>query len=233
LWFKNTNNDRNVYLLLDRSGSMASQWESTLESINGYVKRLEDDVNVYVAAFDSGGGMYALVDYLVLRQTTAKKFENISITEVSPRGGTPLFDAAGRIMTQMINDNPEKAVLVVMTDGEENSSREFTHQRVMDMLKTLETKKWPVVYLGAGFKEVSNYAFSTFNLAATQSFNTTNITRNAAMGATASKTHDYFSTGDATVMSYSEEEKAAIDNGTYDAKIYKNENKPKMEAENN
>lgn len=209
MWFKNTKG-RNVYLLLDRSGSMASEWESTLQSINGYVKKLEDDVNVYIAAFDNPG------DYKVLRQTTAKNYEPITEYEVSPRGMTALFDAAGTIMNQMIQDNPEKAVLVVMTDGGENNSREYKHSTVMEMIKKLEKKDWPIVYLGAGFKEVESYAVGTFSINSANVFNTTAATRGMAMNSLGSKTMDYFAvaagqSGD--TMSYTEQEKAIFSEG--------------------
>jgi len=208
MWFKNTNNDKNVYLLLDRSGSMAREWKSTLESINGYVKKLEDDVNVFLAAFDSS---YGDDWFKVIRKTTAKAFEPVTEYEVSPRGGTPLFDAAGKIMHQMISDNSKKAVLVVMTDGEENSSREYSHSSVMSMIKKLEEKDWPIVYLGAGFKEVEKYAVGTFSISTSNVFNTTAGTREMAMGSLGNKTMDYFNVtvGDsAKTMEFTEEEKA-------------------------
>lgn len=231
MWFKNTNKDKNVYLLLDRSGSMAREWPATINSINEYVKKLEDDVNVYIAAFDSEGGHYqyglnnwsgAILEFSVLRLTTAKAFEPITIYEISPRGGTPLFDAAGKIMNQMLQDNPERAVLVVMTDGEENTSREFTRDAVMGMIKRLEEKKWPVVYLGAGFKEVEKYATSTFNMASTNTFNTTGATRGMAMSSVGGKTMNYFNATDTVTMDaamlYTEEEKAQFNGENTEAK---------------
>lgn len=213
MWFKNTKSDKNVYLLLDRSGSMASEWEATLESINVYVKKLEDDVNVFVAAFDSEGTGFGEMDFKILRQTTAKGFEPITQYEVSPRGGTPLFDAAGKIMNQMIQDNPLKAVLVIMTDGEENSSREFKHSTVMEMIKKLEKKDWPIIYLGAGFKEVESYAVGTFSINKANTFNTTAATRGLAMNSLGAKTMDYFQVevgNSSFTMSYTEEEKSAF-----------------------
>jgi hypothetical protein len=229
MWFKNTNKDKNVYLLLDRSGSMATEWPATINSINEYVKKLEDDVNVYIAAFDSGGSAnnytgwnIATIDFSEVRKTTAKAFEPITIYEISPRGGTPLFDAAGRIMNQMLQDNPERAVLVIMTDGEENTSREFNRDRVMGMIKLLEEKKWPVVYLGAGFKEVETYAISTFNMASTNTFNTTAGTRGAAMASVGAKSMAYFNSTDTVTMDaamlYTDEEKAQFNGENREAK---------------
>ena len=43
----------NVYILLDRSGSMASLWEEALGSINGYVSKLPKKTKVHMATFDS------------------------------------------------------------------------------------------------------------------------------------------------------------------------------------
>lgn len=203
MWFKNKKGGKNAYLLLDRSASMFTEWDSTLESINEYVKKLEDDVNVYVAVFDS-------ISYDVVRETTAKDYKLISKVEIEPRGSTPLYDSAGKIMTKIFEDNPSKAVLVIMTDGQENCSKEYKLDTVKSRLSEMEKKEWPVVYLGAGFNEVERYAMGTFNFAASNTFNTTAATRGLAMADLGTKSMNYFSgTVSADVaLHFSNEEKA-------------------------
>ena len=48
-------------------------------------------------------------------------------------------------------DNPEKAVIVIMTDGHENSSREVTREGAKAALERAEKRGWEVVFLGAEF----------------------------------------------------------------------------------
>lgn len=141
----------NVYILLDRSGSMENLWDEALGSINGYVKALDENTNIMLAVFDSNG-------YDVLRDTTVKKWKSLSRDDAAPRGGTPLFDASARMMHRILDDNPEKAVFVVMTDGEENSSRNFRQTHVKQLTKELESKDYQVVFLGANFDKVGDSA---------------------------------------------------------------------------
>jgi uncharacterized protein with von Willebrand factor type A (vWA) domain len=118
-----------VYLLLDRSGSMTTLWDEALGSINGYVAKLKPTTKVVLAAFDS-------VSYDVIRDTKVSAWEDVTKTEVWPRGSTPLNDSVVRLVNRCLEDNPKKAVLVVMTDGEENCSREIrTRKQVQDVIK--------------------------------------------------------------------------------------------------
>ena len=69
---------------------------------------------------------------------------------------TPLFDAIGRIVSTAESDKPEKAVIVVMTDGHENSSRELTKEGAKAALDRARERGWEVVFLGAEFANFSD-----------------------------------------------------------------------------
>ena len=122
------------YILLDRTGSMSSIWGEALSSVNAYasaVGKAEDgetddlETTVTLAVFDAQEGL----QFDVLRDDVkAADWQSVSNDEVAPRGMTPLFDAIGRIVATAEADNPEKAVIVIMTDGLENSSREITKE---------------------------------------------------------------------------------------------------------
>lgn len=137
----------NIYILLDRSGSMGTLWNEAINSINAYVEKLGKRGNVHFTVFDS-------VSYDTVRDCRIKDWTNVSETEVVPRGGTPLYDACGRIMAKAEQDNAKKTMLVVMTDGYENASKEYTQQQIKDRVKAWEDKKWEVVFLGANFDSV-------------------------------------------------------------------------------
>lgn len=155
----------NAYILLDRSGSMESLWKEALGSINGYVKELPKDANVFMAVFDSNG-------YDVIRNTTAGDWKPLSNDDAMPRGGTPLFDASSRMMLRILDDKPDKAVFVTMTDGEENSSQHFKQVHVKGLVKSLEDKEYQILFLGANFDKVGDVA----NQYGIKSANWTNIT---------------------------------------------------------
>ena len=145
------------YILLDRTGSMSDIWDEALSSVNAYaeaVGKVEegevDDLKttVTLAAFDFQNGF----QYDVLRAAVVPgAWNEVTNDEVSPRGMTPLFDAINRTITMAEADNPEKAVIVIMTDGHENSSKEVTKDGVKAAMDRAKAKGWEVVFLGAEF----------------------------------------------------------------------------------
>jgi hypothetical protein len=138
-----------VFMLLDRSGSMSSLMSEAVGSINGYVGKLAGDTKVVLAAFDS-------IDYTVIRNTTVKGWKDIHAEEVSPRGSTPLYDSAVRLLHHAIDENDEKTYVVIMTDGEENMSRHYNQAAVKALLAEVEKKNWEVIFLGANFDKVAH-----------------------------------------------------------------------------
>lgn len=141
----------NAYILLDRSGSMESQWTEALGAINGYVEELPAKAKVMLAVFDTNG-------YDVIRSTTAKDWKKVTREDAAPRGGTPLFDASMRMMQRIEEDRPDRAVFVVMTDGEENSSQKFRQNEVKAMADKLRQKDYELLFLGANFDKVGDTA---------------------------------------------------------------------------
>lgn len=137
-----------VFMLLDKSGSMASHWNEAVGSINAYVEGLKPRTEVYLAAFDSLG-------YNVVRETTAKDWTKVETSEITTGGMTPLYDAFGKLATKTETDNIKKSVVVVMTDGFENASKEYKQADVKAKITEFEGKSWPVVFLGANFDAVT------------------------------------------------------------------------------
>ena len=146
------------YILLDRTGSMSSIWDEALTSVNAYVDSIGTDEEgnkvtdiksaVTLAAFDYQNGF----QFDVLREKVAPTgWTAVTSDEVNPRGMTPLFDAINRTITLAEADGPEKAVIVIMTDGHENSSKEVTREGAKAALERAEKRGWEVVFLGAEF----------------------------------------------------------------------------------
>ena len=145
------------YILLDRTGSMSDIWDEALGSVNAYaaaVGKVEEgeaddlETSVTLAVFDHQEGF----QFDVLRkEIQPDAWDNVTNDEVSPRGMTPLFDAINRTITMAEADNPEKAVIVIMTDGYETSSREVTREGAKAALDRAEARGWEVVFLGAEF----------------------------------------------------------------------------------
>ena len=148
------------YILLDRTGSMEPIWSEALSSVNAYADGLATldggprvDADITLAVFDAQDGF----QFDVLRNDVdAERWKKVTSDEVNPRGMTPLYDAIGRIVSLAEKDRPEKAVIVIMTDGEENSSQEMTKTTAKAALDRVRKKGWEVVFLGAEFSNFND-----------------------------------------------------------------------------
>ncbi len=128
-----------VNVILDKSGSMASKLNDVIEGFNAYVDGLakEDQVDYLFSL--------TLFDTLVAYRHVAIPLANVKKLDpksYEPGGNTALNDAIGVTVRKVDADRPQvdKIITVIMTDGEENSSREWTHDAVKALIE-LEGKR--------------------------------------------------------------------------------------------
>ena len=194
-----------IFILLDRSGSMASMWNEAIGGINGYVKSIKN-AEIMLATFDTNS-------YDVIRNTTTEEWKDFTIGEVFPRGGTPLLDSAGRIMWNMMDSKADRAILVIVTDGEENNSKKFSKQEIKNLTKHItETLDYELVFLGANFDKIGDVAIQNFNMADSSRFRNASVGGFAAsMTSTSIGTSSYFDNGKAqNFYNDSDKEKAKV-----------------------
>ena len=139
-----------VNVILDKSGSMASKTNDVIEGFNAYIAGLgeEDQVNYLfsLTLFDT----QVAYRHVAIPLAEVKKLDGKSY---QPGGNTALNDAIGITVRKVEADQPkvDKVVTVIMTDGEENSSREWTHDAVRGLIEQKEKEgNWTFVFLGAG-----------------------------------------------------------------------------------
>lgn len=155
-------NNLSVFVALDRSGSMSGEpWTNAIESLNEYVKNLQKEKiegDVTIIAFDSSDSVNGRNVRLtpLAEDKSIAYFDPLTPNCLSPAGMTPLFDAAADVMDRALERNSKRTVVVILTDGQENSSKEYTQEKIKDKVKLLEKKKWEVIFLGANF-DVANY----------------------------------------------------------------------------
>jgi hypothetical protein len=150
------------YVLLDRTGSMGGIWDEALGSVNAYVDALskpegglapDPGEKVTLAVFDHHSGL----QFDVIRKgVLLADWKTVTNEDATPRGMTPLFDALARTVALAEADNPDRAVIVVMTDGEENSSQEVTKDGAKAALDRARARGWEVVFLGADFAKFAD-----------------------------------------------------------------------------
>lgn len=189
-----------VYILLDRSGSMQTLWNEAIGSINGYIEKLDGEDKVHFAVFDS-------VSHDLVQAAKAKDWKKVDEKSIDPRGGTPLYDSCGQIMTLAETMNAEKTLLVVMTDGYENASHEHTQASIKAKVKAWEDRNWEVVFLGANFDDVASVSNSVGVVGSkTMNYTAGNFMRGMDTLAVASTM--YASAG--TAINFTEEQKQTI-----------------------
>lgn len=196
------------FILLDRSSSMASRWVEALGSVNSYVQKLAEekvDTGVTLATFDFDCG--ALSFDIVRDRITPPTWHTVSDKDCTPRGGTPLNDAILKLAGLAMAGNYDKVAIIIMTDGEENSSREDrTGTVAKKMLDECRAKGWQVIFLGVDFdnwhqaRGYGNLQGSTASVVQGQMVN--------SMRMTASKRAEYSAT--AATMDFSDDEKAEL-----------------------
>jgi Mg-chelatase subunit ChlD len=139
-----------MLLVIDRSGSMASiraEMEESLQALLAEQAKEPGLTTVDVATFDTA---YELTH----RMADPSKVK----IEIKPRGGTALWDALRFCIEGFTQElaalpehaRPNKTIMVVATDGEENSSVQTKLATVKEMIESKqEHEQWEMVFLGA------------------------------------------------------------------------------------
>lgn len=136
----------NVHFILDKSGSMLDVQSATISGFNEYIATLKkdkkNDYNMTLTLFDA-------VVQEKYKKEALKKIEQLDQKSYAPDGMTALYDAVCQTL-KGIKEDKEKNLVVIMTDGEENSSKEYTEKNFQDLVGELKDKKnWTFVFLGA------------------------------------------------------------------------------------
>ena len=138
-----------VNVILDKSGSMSSKLKDVIEGFNAYLDGLAQEEKVEylfsLTLFDTQVAYrHVAIPLAQVQKLDAKSYQ--------PGGNTALNDAIGITVRKIDADQPhvDKVVTVIMTDGEENSSREWTLDAVKALIGQKESEgTWTFVFLGA------------------------------------------------------------------------------------
>lgn len=169
-----------VVLLIDTSTSMGDWREEAQKGIDIFIKgQAEDECETELTIVDFNTTVDVKVDSMKLSKNIFPSYK------LQPRGSTALYDAICKTINETgeklsslnENDRPNKVVFVIMTDGDENSSRFYNRQAAKDSITHQEQKyNWKFIYLGAnqdafqvgnavGFNPIrtSNYSVEKFS----------------------------------------------------------------------
>lgn len=159
-----------IVMVVDRSGSMQSIREEAEGGLNAFVedqKKQTGDARLTLVQFDT--------EYEFVHDGMPVK--DVPKFTLVPRGWTALLDAVGRAVVQTgarleklpESDRPGLVVFVVVTDGQENSSKEFKLAKVKEMIEHQQNVYgWKFIYLGANqdsFAEAGKMGFAAAGVA--------------------------------------------------------------------
>ena len=140
-----------VNFIQDRSGSMASVWQETVNGFKTFIKDLKEkgeqdgvDYTFSLTVFDT------LIETPFLAVPIDKVPED-ALVKHGPRGSTALYDAAGKTLDAISQSShgADKIIVAIVTDGQENSSREWTKANLNKAIEDrLNQGTWAFVYLG-------------------------------------------------------------------------------------
>lgn len=159
-----------IIFLLDRSGSMGGFESDTIGGFNAFIEKqrqLEGETIVTAVLFDD--------KYEILWNGIAANKARLTEKDYYVRGSTALLDAIGktifdvgyRLSKTSEHEKSSKVIFVITTDGMENASREFTHEKVRELIKhQVEKYSWEFIFLGANIdaaKEAHNMGIDINN----------------------------------------------------------------------
>lgn len=141
-----------LYVLLDRSGSMASMTDAVIAGFNELLAEqsaLGPDARMTFVQFDTEGPQEMVADAIPIAEVAP-----LTPHTFVPRGGTPLLDATGLLLGKAIVrangvGDAESVVFATITDGHENASNEFTLDAIRNTIAERTAAGWTFVFLGA------------------------------------------------------------------------------------
>ncbi|WP_312644845.1 VWA domain-containing protein [Hydrogenoanaerobacterium sp.] len=148
-----------LVFILDKSGSMGGLESDTIGGYNSMLekqKAVEGECHITTVLFDNNYELlHDRIDIKAISPITEKEYQ--------VGGSTALLDAIGRTIHKIGNAQKhtaddyraEKVMFVIITDGEENSSREYSAEKVKVQIERQKTKYgWEFIFLGANIDAV-------------------------------------------------------------------------------
>jgi hypothetical protein len=181
------NNFTRIAVILDRSGSMESCKESTVAGFNEFIRtqrELPGEATVKLVQFDD--------QYETVFDKPLKECPELTQNTFVPRGSTALLDAQGRTIVELgqelaalpEQERPSKVIVVTLTDGMENASKEFSLDKIGKMTREQRDKyNWDFVFLGANQDAIQTAAAMNIPMPSAMSYSTSKAGIAATMAA--------------------------------------------------
>ena len=140
-------------VVLDASGSMYSIRNEaiagvveTVQTIRTAQTKNADQEQLFSLVVFNGSYIATVFDRMPIN-----KMPDLNENDYLPTDSTPLYDAMGNAITHLRQylDEDDNVLVTIITDGYENSSREWNHQRIFQLVEELKKMNWLFTYIGA------------------------------------------------------------------------------------
>lgn len=170
-----------IAVILDESGSMNSCRAQTISGFNEFVQGQRSATN-------AGEAYMSLIKFDAPLIKTV--YENVHVNQApllneesyTPGGGTNLMDAIGQtlnrinhVLAKHVPSDRPGVLVVIITDGHENSSTEFRTDQIKQMVKAAEASDWTFTFLGANVDAFSMGSTFGMNASNTVNYSTANM----------------------------------------------------------
>jgi hypothetical protein len=160
-----------IVMIIDRSGSMSSLMTEVPGAFNSQLKDLKENAGdmrttVSLVTFETD------VDKPIFWKKDIHKVRDMTNSDYLIGGMTSLYDALGSTITMLkseddANDPKTSFLIVVITDGQENNSKEFSGKALETLMNEVkETKRWTFSFIGSNLdleKETSRMGVADTN----------------------------------------------------------------------
>jgi hypothetical protein len=203
-----------ISVILDRTGSMETIRDDTIGGFNAFLnaqKATSGLATLTLVQFDSQDPYEVVHHFKPLADVPELTRETFV-----PRANTPLLDAIGRGINDLEKslsditeaERPSRVVMVLITDGQENASREFRKDQIEKMIKEKQEKAaWQFVFLSADLAAIGDALATGMRAASTLAHDKDSHGVGAAWAALSRSVSDYRS-GNKEDVSFSDEDRS-------------------------
>jgi len=134
-----------IVFLLDASGSMQSLGDTPCTTFNEFINTQKKELGEFNATLI----LFNTDIQLVYKNLNSKDIKDLTTEKYKPEYMTALYDAIGFGIETQKESSSNNVVFVVLTDGEENSSKKYKKTDIKKNIKEMEDLGWKFIYLGA------------------------------------------------------------------------------------
>ena len=139
-----------MVFIIDRSGSMSGLEDDTIGGFNSMIEKQKKEGNAIVSTILFSDDIEILHDRVEL-----DKIKKMTDKEYYVTASTALLDAVGGTIERIEHKQnesenvPDATLFVIITDGMENSSREYSYKKVKGLIEKQKERGWDFLFLGA------------------------------------------------------------------------------------